>query len=270
MIDETTDKNGRFLVSVLVGSLETLDPPFLVELTEVTKIRSHFKNVDSFIMKSKKIFTHSPRRQRIYKEVTSLTLPPSPTLTRWNTWLYAVLYFTENLGHFEQFLIFMTTEEPEAVTFADLLEMVQNAELQRQLVFISSNFKILSDSIEKYQGRLSIERSLKIIEDVKSSITHEPFAGKLNSVLSKNPGLAKMIEYKKILDGVEPDGSGALVEPLDALKFKNAPLLSAEVERMFSSMGEFQAPQRLFLMTKNLNMFCVIYWYYTVVKKCDQ
>ena len=50
------------------------------------------------------------------------------------------------------------------------------------------------------------------------------------------------------------------ISPLLAEKFKNSPLMSADIERVFSVMGDFLAPQRMNLTIDNLKQYVIIKW----------
>lgn len=60
-------------------------------------IRSMFQDVDRFVANCKKIFTKAPARIRLFEERAGcVALPPQPIITRWGTWIDAVVYYDEN------------------------------------------------------------------------------------------------------------------------------------------------------------------------------
>lgn len=60
-------------------------------------IRSKYKNVNGLISSVKKIFLKAPLRVQVYKEqMPNVPLPPEPILTRWGTWLDAVIFYADN------------------------------------------------------------------------------------------------------------------------------------------------------------------------------
>lgn len=63
------------------------------------EVRSTFGNVNELISSTKKVFLKAPARIKDYKEkLPNLPLPPEPVITRWGTWIEAVLFYNE---HFE-------------------------------------------------------------------------------------------------------------------------------------------------------------------------
>ncbi|GBP24909.1 hypothetical protein EVAR_12573_1 [Eumeta japonica] len=63
------------------------------------EVRFTFGNVNKLISSTKKGFLKAPARIKAYKEkLPNLPLPPEPVITRWGTWIEAVLFYNE---HFE-------------------------------------------------------------------------------------------------------------------------------------------------------------------------
>lgn len=75
------------------------------------EVRANFNEVDTLISNTKKvvknkksllilffkIFLKAPTRIAMYRELCpGLALPPQPALTRWGTWLDAVLFYSQN------------------------------------------------------------------------------------------------------------------------------------------------------------------------------
>lgn len=61
------------------------------------EIRQNYGNVNKLISSTKKVFLKAPSRVQAYKEqLPNLALPPEPIITRWGTWLKAVLFYSEN------------------------------------------------------------------------------------------------------------------------------------------------------------------------------
>lgn len=61
------------------------------------KIRYIFHDPNDLIANVKKIFVKAPYRVRAFQEACpDIPLPPEPVLTRWGTWLEAVVYYDEH------------------------------------------------------------------------------------------------------------------------------------------------------------------------------
>ena len=60
-------------------------------------IRSLFPAVHRFVSNVKKIFLKAPSRVQLFNEMAlDIPLPPQYVLTRWGTWLSAVMYYVLN------------------------------------------------------------------------------------------------------------------------------------------------------------------------------
>jgi hypothetical protein len=67
------------------------------------EIRGNYPEADSLISNVKKIFLKASLRVEKFKqEAPSLSLPPSPVLIRWGTWLDAAMYYCENYSTIEK------------------------------------------------------------------------------------------------------------------------------------------------------------------------
>jgi hypothetical protein len=60
-----------------------------------------YPNVDKLVANRKKIFVKSPARIEVFRNKAPDTpLPPTPVITRWETWLDATAYYAENFEIF--------------------------------------------------------------------------------------------------------------------------------------------------------------------------
>lgn len=58
-------------------------------------VRNQFKDVDRFIALMKSAFLKCNSRVQVFREVApGIPLPPAPVITRWGTWLDAVVYYS--------------------------------------------------------------------------------------------------------------------------------------------------------------------------------
>ena len=60
------------------------------------RVRAHFKNIDEVIATIKAAAIKNKERNKDFHDA-GLPSPPDPVITRWATWLRAVLYYSENL-----------------------------------------------------------------------------------------------------------------------------------------------------------------------------
>lgn len=60
-------------------------------------IRAQFSNVDKFVSNGKNFFIKAASRTRLFEQHSNgISFPPQPVLTRWTTWLNAVIYHNKN------------------------------------------------------------------------------------------------------------------------------------------------------------------------------
>jgi len=68
-------------------------------------IRGRFQNIDCWVSNLTKIFMKAPFRVEIFKKIApGIPFPQKPVITRWGTWLSAVLYSYEYLKSLETIL----------------------------------------------------------------------------------------------------------------------------------------------------------------------
>lgn len=60
------------------------------------EVRKSFPDVDDFVSAVKKIFRKCPARVSIYKEIMQTSLPPTPVITRWGTWITAAIFHADH------------------------------------------------------------------------------------------------------------------------------------------------------------------------------
>ena len=134
----------------------------------------------------------------------------------------------------------------------------------QELGFIFASFVFLPQIITRLQGRLSLVAQFDILNKVLGAVQGEKYKEKLDSVLVRIPNFKQLKEFSLILRG--ENLSTTDVNPLDAAIFQNAPMVSVDIERVFSSMEQIQSPQRMRLAIENLKQHLIVYWYNTVFK----
>ena len=102
-------------------------------------------------------------------------------------------------------------------------------------------------------------QSVEIIENLSAVLLVEPYKAKLQNVIQNNPDYAKMEELKNILDGKDVSTQSG-ISPLLAPLYKFVPMSSADIERVFSSMGDVTSPKRRSLTVEHLKFNVILYW----------
>ena len=84
----------------------------------------------------------------------------------------------------------------------------------------------------------------------------EPFSGKLKILLDKNPDFAILQHFEELLkNGVTE------ADYMKAVMYRNAPLISCKIERLFSVMNATLINRRQSLTVENLKHILVLNWY---------
>ena len=88
---------------------------------------------------------------------------------------------------------------------------------------------------------MSLVETFSILNDVEAKVVLNPYKQKWELLVSKIPDLKIFKEYSDVLMGnCFQTGS----TPEKPLKFKNSPMASAEIERVFWKMSAILTPQR--------------------------
>ena len=99
---------------------------------------------------------------------------------------------------------------------------------------------------------------------MQGAVQGDKYKEKLDSVLVRNSNFKQLKEFSLKLRGEKLSITD--VNPLDAAIFRNAPTVSVDIERVFSSMGQIQSPQRMRLTIEIMKQHLIVYWYNTVFK----
>ena len=133
-----------------------------------------------------------------------------------------------------------------------------DSEILPQLAIIRGNFSQLVHTITALEERLPLVRAMELVENLKDKLTLEPFAAKLHQVLDKNPGFNKMQQITKVLRGSEEafEGSDANATAM----MGNAPLVTCDVERTFSTLKDINSHKRASLTEDHIKDIMIIQW----------
>lgn len=230
-------------------------------------IRSMYPLVDNLVSTGKNIFLKGPNRVQKFREIAGdLALPPSPVITRWGTWLDAVKYYATNLEVFTN--VVSELDESESKAISECKGLVNDYQLSLDVHFVSDKFAMISSVIEKLEKRgLALHTALKLVEEVKEKLNviyDKTHVNKLKRVLDKNKGYASLLTIGKILSGeknVERDEYTLGLSASDLTAFSHAPVVSCDVERVFSMYKTLLAANRRCFNMENLK--------YNLIIKCN-
>ena len=93
-----------------------------------------------------------------------IPLPPQPVLTGWKTWLDAVNYYAEHYGKIMEVIDALDSTDSSAVA---AVKSLSSEQLLEDILFIDSNFKIVSKSINLLESsKLKLSEVLNIVDRV--------------------------------------------------------------------------------------------------------
>nr|CAH7747413.1 unnamed protein product [Callosobruchus chinensis] len=111
------------------------------------EIRKEFGIVNKLISSTKKVFLKAPSRVQAYKErLPNLALPPERILTRWGTWLKAVLFYAENFEAIKEVVGQFDSSEAIAINSSQLA--FENPSSKQNIALIATHFSNIPDAIE--------------------------------------------------------------------------------------------------------------------------
>lgn len=227
-------------------------------------IRFQFSEVDSLIANVKKIFLIAPSRVQIFKEMyPNLILPPEPIITRWGTWLAAVMYYSNNFDKIKN--IILKLDSDSAIIIKKTIELMQNKNLQNNLAFITVHFGFLVDTISKLEtSKMPLIESLEIVDQAIKHLETVPgdigslINAKLQNVLKKNPGLNDISSIRDILLNKTPTNNLEIeLTPMEISSMSYAPITSVDVERSFSRYKAMLRSNRRHFKFENLKLYVV-------------
>ena len=227
-------------------------------------IRAENPLVNTLISTGKSIFVKAPHRIQTFKELApNIPLPPSPVITRWGTWIDAATYYKNNFEVFNE--VVLKLDKSQAVCIEKCQEVLQNPEIVPSLSVISSQLSILSTTIKKLEARgLPLSESIKLIAEVQTALDalyDKKYLHKLQSMLNKNINYSTFLSINSILKGSSEDKTDEFIKcytPSHICCFKYAPVVSCDVERVFSQYKTVLADNRRRLNFENLKALMII------------
>ena len=118
-------------------------------------------------------------------------------------------------------------------------------------------FSNIIEVLKKLQGRLPLTESVALVENFRRNLS-VPYYEKFESVLARNPDYGQI---QKISDAINGIGSvGENMAPYEFSIFKHLPIVSVEVERVFSRLNAVLDPHRKKFLVPNLKSVLVLMW----------
>ncbi|XP_068083506.1 uncharacterized protein [Anabrus simplex] len=192
-----------------------------------------------------------------------LPLPPEPILTRWGTWILAALYYAENHRAIEE--VINTFDEADSKYIAKAKAACKMKGLMPSLTFLKAYMSIIPEAILKLESRgmelVEVVATIQgVIQEADSwpGETGKTVKQKLEFVLAQNPGWSAALDLERMLRGesaLSEDFPNYSVQ--EAASFKYLPLMSVDVERLFSSLKRLTDLRKSF-KTENKEKILVV------------
>lgn len=228
------------------------------------EIRKDFGNVNKLISSTKKVFLKAPSRVNVYKELLpNVALPPEPIITRWGTWLNAVLFYGENFDSIKQ--VVDQFDDSDAAAIMSSKQAFQDESIKRNIAVIRTHFCNIPHYIEQLETKnLPLFKSMEILQKMVEQMQALPdtisenIRLKLDSVLSKNPSLEAIKQINAYINGtgqILPQEISSDMAPY----FKFCPVTSVDVERSFSAYKLILSDKRHKFTVDNLEKIIIVY-----------
>lgn len=204
-------------------------------------VREMFPRVNFLIATVKKVFLKCPARMMAWKDANPDTaLPPEPILTRWDTWVPATLYYSENFQKIKTVVDGFDVEEAMAIQKAQ--EAFEDKQVRNDLTFIAAHFSFFPDLIQKPESQgLTVVKQIGLVNDGIGFVRLVPgdhgaiLTKKLEAVLKRNPDLKALEKVAAVLRGDSDVDLPATMSPQMASNLKYAPILASTLNVNFQS-----------------------------------
>ena len=224
-------------------------------------VSKHYFIVNNLISSGKALFVKCDSRRNAFRKVVS-KLPPKTVITRWGSWIKAVLYYRENYLSFRVFVNGLN--RTDCAHIGILQDLFDKHDCLEDIIFISSTFKELTEVITRIESNKnllldSISLVNKLHENLRDSeeeSAKEAFE-KLDSSLSNNIGF-KQLDINSILNDKTNDKTTPKLNEYEISCFRFAPITNAEVERSFSRFKWIFDKRSSRFTEENLKYFMIV------------
>lgn len=194
-----------------------------------------------------------------------MPLPPEPVVTRWSTWIEAVLFYNQ---HFESVRdVVNSFDNSEAMAVRQSQEAFNDSNIRKTIAIISTHFSHIPANIKQLETRgLALTESIQLMNKIRQMNSELPelFPDKLKAkferILNNNPGFEPLCQIDSFINGTGellPKTISAHIAP----KFKYCPVTSVDVERSFSAYKNILSDRRHNLTMENLEKYLIVYGY---------
>jgi hypothetical protein len=168
---------------------------------------------------------------------------------------------------FSNFLQIILGFQDDTVAMQKAKKYVDSNTVQAHIAYITSNFKILAESIKQLETMdLPLNNSIQIMEDLKVTLSLASgkvaaiLLTKFNEVLNRNPDYLILKEVASVLSGeISQIPIQFGITAANVVNFKFAPCSSCDVERSFSNYKFLLSDKRQSLTSEHMEKILVCY-----------
>jgi len=138
------------------------------------KVREIYPNVNTLINNIKKSFLKAPSRVQLYREeLPGVPLPPEPVVTRWGTWIEAVIFNTDHYLGIKT--VIGKLDNDSAASVEKCRQMFMLDSVKNDMIYIKAHFTALVTAITNLeQSNLTLVSSLEIVQTIICKLTNIP------------------------------------------------------------------------------------------------
>lgn len=202
--------------------------------------------LNDFMVEEKKFFCLSGKRKRLFISKTKLSLPPSPVMTRWGTWIKCADYYIKNFEIIKNF--FLETDIVSSTGPIKSLEKIKELLLK---VSVNGRNDLETDLMTAHQF-IEIPSLMKKLESESMSVSDQKsLLWKVQKIIKESRYNTTLVESLRKNPDIDHFFSANL--PLN-LKLNRSfcPLNSCSVERSFSIYKSFLRKNRLSFLPCNI------------------
>uniref|UniRef100_A0A2S2PVX4 DUF659 domain-containing protein n=1 Tax=Sipha flava TaxID=143950 RepID=A0A2S2PVX4_9HEMI len=232
------------------------------------KVRELFPDVNKLINNVKKSFLKSPSRIQLYKEMLpGLPLPPEPVITRWGTWIEAVIFNANNYEDIKSVIEKLDNDSSASVD--NCKKMFNLTTVKNDLTFIKINFSGLIRAITNLEDtKLTLLQSLEITKNIISELSNiqgdkgSIIKNKISQLYQKNKGFQVLEQIGLVISGNNEIQIPENFNPCSVANMKYAPLTSVDVERSFSLYKHILSDRRINMTPEHMEEYIIVNSFY--------
>lgn len=207
-------------------------------------IRSDSPNLNLFVAFMKKVLIKNYSNRNRFAEITNLSIPKFPIITRWGTWIDFSVWIFNNLESIKKFIHESDFEQQNQ---DNMLEIIESDTFEREITLVKEHSFLTNAITTLENGNLSTIDQISKLKYVLEKINNQKkYSDRLGNILLKNPDLNYFMNFNEM----------KITEQEKC--FSYVPLTSVDVERSFSKFKHIFSDQRRSMKIENLEMYLTL------------